>query len=139
MMRTRKIYITEFDKNRLEELINLAEEYGRKSRKDLESLIEELNRAEIVTSDKIPSDVVTMNSKIVIRDLDNSEVSTYILVFPSDADIDSKKISVLAPIGTAILGYAKGSVIEWPVPGGKRRIRIEKIVYQPEAAGDYHL
>jgi len=83
--------------------------------------------------------VVTMNSKVILRDLDISEEMNYCLVFPKDADIASGAISVLAPVGTAILGYREGDIVEWPVPSGKRRIRIEKILYQPEAAGDFHL
>jgi regulator of nucleoside diphosphate kinase len=139
MMKTRKIYITEFDKMRLEELMEVAAEFGDNARKDLESLEEELDNAEIVSSKDIPADVVTMNSKVVFRDLDTSETMTYVLVFPRDANIDAGAISVLAPVGTAILGYAKGDIIEWPVPAGFRRLRIEEIIYQPEAAGDYHL
>ena len=138
-MKTRKIYITEYDKMRLEELMEVAAEFGDDSREDLESLEEELDNAEIVSSKDIPADVVTMNSKVVFRDLDTSETMTYVLVFPRDANIDAGAISVLAPIGTAILGYAKGDIIEWPVPSGFRRLRIEEIIYQPEAAGDYHL
>jgi regulator of nucleoside diphosphate kinase len=139
MMKTRKIYITEFDKMRLEELMEVAAEFGDNDRRDLESLEEELDNAEIVSSKDIPADVVTMNSKVVFRDLDTSETMTYVLVFPRNANIDAGAISVLAPVGTAILGYAKGDIIEWPVPSGFRRLRIEEIVYQPEAAGDYHL
>ncbi len=89
--------------------------------------------------ERIPPDVVTMNSRVVLRDLDSDETMTYTLVFPKDADIGAGAISVLAPVGTAIIGYAVGAVIEWPVPGGIRRIRIEQILYQPEAAGDFHL
>ena len=138
-MATRKLCVTRFDKSRLEELIAVAKEFGDQTRKDLELLAGELERAEAVVSKNVPADVVTMNSKVVLRDLDTSEEMTYMLVFPSDADIEEGAISVLAPVGTAILGYAKGDVVEWPVPSGLRRIRIEKIVYQPEAAGVYHL
>jgi regulator of nucleoside diphosphate kinase len=138
-MAERKIYITEFDKMRLEELIEVAEEFGARDRKDLEALAEELARAEVVSSKDVPPDVVTMNSKIVLRDIDTSEEMTYVLVFPKNANIDAGAISVLAPVGTAILGYAKGDVIEWPVPSGIRRISIKEILYQPEAAGDLHL
>ena len=138
-MATRKLCVTRFDKSRLEELIAVAKEFGDQTRKDLELLAGELERAEAVVSKNVPADVVTMNSKVVLRDLDTSEEMTYLLVVPSDADIEEGAISVLAPVGTAILGYAKGDVVEWPVPSGLRRIRIEKIVYQPEAAGDYHL
>jgi regulator of nucleoside diphosphate kinase len=60
-------------------------------------------------------------------------------VFPSDADIEANKISILAPIGTAILGYRAGDLVEWPVPAGMKRLRIEAVLYQPEAAGQYDL
>lgn len=139
MMKARKIYITEFDKMRLEELIDVAAEFGDHVRKDIETLAGELDRAEIVSSKNIPADVVTMNSKVVLRDLDTSETMTYVLVFPRNANIDAGAISILAPVGMAILGYAKGAIVEWSVPSGLRRLRIEEIVYQPEAAGDYHL
>lgn len=138
-MARRKLYITEFDKSRLEELITVAEEFGGHDRKDLKSLAEELEKAEVVSPQDVPAKVVTMNSKVVLRDLGTSEEMTYVLVFPGDADINAGAISVLAPVGTAILGYAKGDIVEWPVPSGVRRIRIEDILYQPEAAGDYHL
>jgi regulator of nucleoside diphosphate kinase len=138
-MTARKIFITEFDKVRLEELIAVAEEFGDHDRRDLELLAEELDQAEVLLSEAVPPDVVTMNSKVVLRDLSTSEKMTYVLVFPKDANIDAGAISVLAPVGTAILGYAKGDVVEWPVPSGMRRIRIEEVLYQPEAAGDYHL
>ena len=139
MSTTRRLHITEFDKSRLEELIAVAEEFGSQDRKDLTSLAEELERAEVVSPKDVPADVVTMNSKVVLRDLSTSKEMTYVLVFPRDANIDAGAISVLAPVGTAILGYAKGDVVEWPVPSGVRRIRIDDVLYQPEAAGDYHL
>lgn len=135
----RNIFITEFDKKRLEELIDVAEEFGGHDRKDLEALAEELAKSEVVSSEDIPPDVVTMNSKVLLRDMETSEEMTCILVFPKDADVDAGAISILAPIGTAILGYARGDVIDWPVPSGIRRILIEEILYQPEAAGDLHL
>jgi regulator of nucleoside diphosphate kinase len=135
----RKIYITELDKMRLEELIEVAEAVDGRHRQNLEALADELDKAEVVPSREVPPDVVTMNSKVVLRDIDTSEEMTYSLVFPRDANLEAGAISILAPIGTAILGYAVGDVIEWPVPSGIRRIRIERILYQPEAAGDLHL
>ena len=132
-MKRRHIYITEFDKSRLEELISVAEEFGDKDRKDLDALAEELEQAEIVSPTDVPPDVVTMNSKVIIRDLTTSQKTTYALVFPINANIEKGAISVLAPVGTAILGYSKGDIVEWPVPSGIRRICIEEILYQPEA------
>ncbi len=139
IVRTRKLYVTQVDKERLEELIAVAEEFGDYSRKDLEGLAGELARAKVVPSKDVPPEVVTMNSQVILRDVDTSEEMTYSLVFPKDADIDAGAISILAPVGTAILGYSEGDVIEWPVPSGIRRIRIERILYQPEAAGDFDL
>jgi regulator of nucleoside diphosphate kinase len=136
-MTKRDIYITAFDKQRLEELIAVADDFGSSGRKDLVSLAEELTRAKVVASEKVPPDVVTMNSKVVLRDLSTSETMSYILVFPKDANIDEGSISVLAPVGTAILGYRVGDEIEWRVPSGLRRLKIEEILYQPEAAGDF--
>jgi len=138
-MAGRKIFITEFDKSRLEELLGVAKKFGSRDREDLESLEGELEQAEVVSSKDVPPDVVTMNSKVVLRDLKTSERMTYVLVFPREANIDEGAISVLAPVGTAILGYSKGDVVEWPVPAGIRRISIDDVLYQPEAAGDYHL
>jgi regulator of nucleoside diphosphate kinase len=138
-MKRREIFITQMDRDRLEELIAAAEEFEDQNRKDLHDLQEELDRARIVEPKKVPPDVVTMNSRVLLRDVDTSEEMTYTLVFPKDADIDSGAISVLAPVGTAILGYSEGDVVEWQVPSGRRRISVEKILYQPEAAGDYHL
>jgi regulator of nucleoside diphosphate kinase len=138
-MKPRKICITEADKKRLEELIEVAREFGGRAREDLEALAHEIQRADIVDPKTVRPDVVTMNSRAVLRDVDTGEEMDYVLVFPKDANIDVGAISVLAPVGTAILGYSKGDVIEWPVPAGMRRIRIEQIVYQPEAAGHFHL
>jgi len=138
-MKPRTICITEADKKRLAELIEVAGEFGGHARKDLEALARELARAEIVASKDVRPDVVTMNSRVVLQDVNTGEEMNYVLVFPKDANVNAGAISVLAPIGTAILGYSKGDVIEWPVPAGMRRIRIEKIVYQPEASGHFHL
>ena len=71
--------------------------------------------------------------------METNEEITYRLVFPEQADIDERRISVLAPIGTAMLGQREGDEFQWEVPEGLVRLRVEKIVYQPEAAGHYHL
>ena len=97
-------------------------------------LEEELDRARIVSAGRVPADVVTMNSRVRMTDLGTGKEMTYTLVFPREADFSQGKISVLAPIGTAILGYRAGDVIEWNVPGGRRKFRVEEILHQPEAA-----
>jgi regulator of nucleoside diphosphate kinase len=80
-----------------------------------------------------------MNSKAQVRDLETNEIMTYTLVFPGNANIDDGKISVLAPVGTALLGHRAGEEFEWHVPAGPVRLRVEEVLYQPEAAGHYHL
>lgn len=135
---SRTICITEADRKRLKELIGVVREFGSQTRKDLEKLAQELARAEVVDSKDVHPDVVTMNSRVILRDVDTGEEMNYALVFPKDANIETGAISILAPIGTAILGYSKGDIIEWSVPAGIRRIRIEQIVYQPEASGHFH-
>ncbi|GMV50799.1 MAG: hypothetical protein AMXMBFR67_23420 [Nitrospira sp.] len=103
----------------------------------MESLQNELDRAHIVEPTAIPDNVVTMNSQIRLKDMETDEEKNYTLVFPSDADIEKNKISILAQIGTAILGYRVGGTVDWLVPAGTRKVRIEEILYQPEAAGRY--
>jgi regulator of nucleoside diphosphate kinase len=102
-------------------------------------LEEELDKAVLVSSKKIPPNVVTMNTQMRVTDLDTDKEMRLHLVFPSYADFERGKISILAPIGTALIGYQVGDTIEWKVPAGIRRWRIEEITYQPEAAGDHHL
>lgn len=87
----------------------------------------------------IPGDVITMNSRVRLLDLHDGSVLEYTLVYPGDADYAAGKISVVAPIGAAMIGYKVGDEIEWEVPAGRRRFRIEAVLYQPEAAGDHHL
>lgn len=138
-MRKRRIYITAFDMTRLKELVAVASEFSDRDRGHLRDLEEELGRARVVDPKKVPRDVITMNSKVRIRDLDSGEEKVYSLAFPRDADIGRSKISILAPVGTALLGYRVGDTIEWNVPAGLRRLKVEEILYQPEAAGDYDL
>ena len=95
--------------------------------------------ARVISSKRVKPDVVTMNSTIKLRDLDNGELHEYQLVYPQDADPENNKLSILAPVGTALLGFSVGDTVEWPVPAGLRHLKIEEIIYQPEAAGDYTL
>jgi regulator of nucleoside diphosphate kinase len=100
----------------------------------------ELDRARVVAQDELPSDVVSMRSSVVYEDVDGGERREAILVYPDEADIEHSLISVLAPIGMALLGLSVGQSISWPVPGGRTRtIRVVSVDYQPEAAQDRHL
>ena len=133
------IHITELDYDRLTGLIDRTRESNGVDREYLNKLETELDRGEIVDPKDIPANVVTMRSQVRLKDLVSGESNTYSLVFPTEADFARGKISVLAPIGTAILGYRQGDTIEWPVPSGLRRLKIEEILYQPESAGDHDL
>lgn len=129
-----RIFITEADFDKLRRLIA-----GRRSTgvdaEHLNELEQELERAEVLgDGEPIPSDVVTMNSEVRLIDLDSGEIKVYKLVFPSQARSENA-LSVLAPIGTAILGYRVGSVIEWRVPRGVRRLKVLDVLFQPEVAG----
>lgn len=138
-MSGKPIHITQFDLERLRKLfLDLQSTDYRKS-EYLERLQAEIERAEVVAPKDIPEDVITMNSTVCLEDLDTKEEEIYTLVFPEDADISKGKISILAPIGTAMLGYEVGDSFEWEVPAGKRRLRVKKILYQPESSGDYNL
>ena len=134
------IYITEPDHERLTKLIEIARERESEANREyLDRLEEELDRAEVVQQKDIPADVITMRSTVRVKDLDTGEEMIYHLVFPTEANYDEGKISVLAPVGTAMLGYRHGDVIEWQVPSGVRRLAVEEVVYQPESQGEYHL
>ncbi len=103
----------------------------------LDELQAELDVAQIVSEAEVPSDVVTMNSTVSLRDLGTDEVETYTLVYPDRADIANHKLSVLAPIGTAILGYRVDDSICWRVPEGWRNLKVEQVIYQPERDGTF--
>ncbi len=135
----RAIYMTDFDLKRLRELVGVGITFKSKDAEYLRSLERELDRARVVDSKAIPKDVVTMNSQVRFVEVTTGEERVCTLVFPGNADIDQNKISVLAPIGTALLGYRVGDAIEWRVPSGKKQVRIEEILYQPEAAGRFDL
>jgi regulator of nucleoside diphosphate kinase len=137
--KTVNIHITEPDYQRLSGLIEITRERNGVDREYLNKLEAELDRAEIVDQKQIPADVITMRSKVRLKDLVSGEANTYSLVFPTEANFSEGKISILAPIGTAILGYKQGDTIEWPVPSGVRRLKVDKVLYQPEAEGNYEL
>lgn len=127
------IHVTEQDKSRLEDMIGAIIRSGKK-RDDFSSLIAELNRATVVSAKSISPNVVTMNSKVSIIDVDTSEKMKFTLVYPEDADAGENKISILSPIGSGMLGYKVGDEFQWAVPAGIRKFTIAKVNHQPEAA-----
>lgn len=132
-MAERDIFITEEDHEKLLQLIAGARQHRRRDLAHIEQLDAELERAHLVPASEIPPDVVTMNSRVLLRDLDTGAEMVMTLVFPRDANVDEQKVSVLAPLGTAILGYREGDTIEWQMPGRTRHLRVERVLYQPEA------
>jgi regulator of nucleoside diphosphate kinase len=138
MSDTRTIYVTRQDKTRLEAL--LGGPISGRNQEAAEALESELVQAKVVAPEEIPADVVTMNSKVRFVDEGSADERVVTLVYPRDSDPAEGKISVLAPVGAALLGLSVGQRIEWPVPGGRvKRLRIAEVLYQPEAAGDSDL
>jgi regulator of nucleoside diphosphate kinase len=135
MTTRRHIFITEDDMARLRELVRQGRMASRKDQKHLAELDQELDLAEVIEAGDVMRDVVTMHSTVRVRDVDSGTSKVYTLVFPVEADIEQERISVLAPIGTALLGFRSGDVFDWRTPGGTRRLQIEEVLFQPEAAG----
>src|SRR3954454_6566276 len=135
IMNAKNIFITEADYGRLLRLIESSRRFHNRDAEHLDDLEKEMDRAIVGKAGEVPHDVVTMNSRVRVKDLNSGREVTYQIVFPSDADVAKNRISVLAPIGTGLLGYSAGPTIEWHVPSGTRRFRILDVEYQPEAAG----
>jgi regulator of nucleoside diphosphate kinase len=132
----RNLIISQLDSVRIRQIFSSGKVF---TGKEGENLLGEINRAKIVTPKKIPSDVVTMNSVVKIKNIDMNKEYIIKLVYPEAADPRKGYISILAPVAAAILGYRKGDIIDWMMPSGNTKILVEEILYQPEAAGDYHL
>ncbi len=130
--------ISWFDRMRLAGFIKLLREQPDKQ-EAVDALKAKLERARIIKPEEVPPSLVTMNSKVILSDLDGGERVTLEVVFPPTADTTAGQVSVFSPIGLALLGCSEGAEVEWPVPGGKRRLRLIKVSFQPEAAGIYNL
>ena len=134
----KSILITDHDFDRLQTLTDVPQ-YPAIDVSPRTALKAELDRGTIVPATEVPDVVVTMHSQVRVRDFKSDETFTYTLVYPADADAEAGKLSVLAPLGTALLGTRVGSLVEFRAPAGIRRLCVEEILYQPEAAGDFHL
>jgi regulator of nucleoside diphosphate kinase len=132
-MKKLPIIMNAADHEELSCAIVAAGKLSDRARAEITALQSELARAEIVAPDEVPPDVITMNSRAELLDLDTNERMEFTLVFPAEADIEEGKISILAPLGTAMLGYRVGDEFEWAVPYGYRRLRVTQIEFQPEA------
>lgn len=130
----RRLLITDDDLKRLKALIEQARYREPRGNAYLDSLEGELVAACVVAPPAIPPDVVTMNSTVHLLDLDTEERIVFTLVFPEEADMGSGRVSVLAPLGTAALGYRAGDILSWQVPDGVRRLQVVEVLFQPEAS-----
>lgn len=140
MVKEETIWVTKTDLERLGNLIELVRNDGeRQLYQYIKKLEEKLEYAEVARSEDIPSSVITMRTKVRLKDLDTGEETVYSLVFPGEAQFDEGKLSILSPLATAILGYRLGDTVEFQAPSRLRRLKVLEILYQPESAGDLNL
>ena len=132
VMKQRNIIVTKTDLTRLQATINSARQDTRVPVQLLDSLEDELRRAQVVEPGELPDDVVSMESTIWFRDEADGDEECYTLVYPQQADVSQNKISVIAPIGTALLGYRIGDVVEWAVPAGISRLTITRVEHRSQ-------
>lgn len=131
-----KIFISTTDAEKLEKLLASLSSASLIGCAELEN---ELARATIVPPEEMPSTVVTMNSTVRFTVKSTNEDFELTLVYPKDASLEGKKISILAPVGSALLGLSQGDEIAWPKPGGGLiEVRVKEVLYQPERSGAYH-
>lgn len=135
----KQIIITKQDSNRIHKSILDARHNNSIKKEDADRLLHELHSAKIVDSTDIPADVVTMNSVVKIHFENNKTVTQFKIVYPDEANITEKKISIFSPVAAALIGYSVNDEIDWIVPAGMTKIIIDEIIYQPEAAGDFDL
>lgn len=134
-----QIIINRLDYARIKKCINDAKQFKSISNTEAEKLMKELDSAKIVEPTAIPSNVVTMNSIVRLSFVNNNKHVQFQIVYPDQANVKENKISIFSPIATALIGYKVADEIEWIVPAGLTKLRIDEIIYQPEAAGDYTL
>jgi len=135
-MAKRAIYLTVRDKDRLD-LLLISSAGTELDADSLEALEQDLDQAKLVPPGEIPTDVVTMNSQVRVRNLDTGEVQSFILVFPEFENEADNRLSILRPIAAAVLGHKKGDKVQWPTPEGMLNLQIEESCYEAEGAGRF--
>ena len=133
-MNDRPIYVTRLDAIRLRALQHRQTDASLRDQDNLRSLLAEIERANVAEPDAMPPDVISMGSRIWVRDLVTGARSEYTLVFPAEANVAARRLSVLAPLGTALLGCRQGDEVVWEMPGGVRRLRVELVGPDSDAA-----
>lgn len=134
-----RLIMSNLDSSRIKERIRREKMNKKMVTLEMKKLSNEFLKARIVEPSLIPPDVITMNSIVRLSDTEHNESITIQLVYPEDANVNEKKISVFAPIGSSILGNKQGSIIRLKEPIGDIKLHIDEIIYQPESAGDFHL
>jgi regulator of nucleoside diphosphate kinase len=134
-----KSVVTAVDRTRLHEMVRALRSVGDPFRSHLREPTDALERADVVTPAEVGEDVVTMNSRVRARDVETGRAETFTLVYHGESGMFDSRLSVLTPMGVAVLGARVGDVIEFPIRRGIRRLRIEEMLYQPEAAGGFEL
>jgi regulator of nucleoside diphosphate kinase len=131
-----RIVLSRHDLERLRPLLSARGSARATDREYLLDLEQEIDRAAIVENGSLPAGVVAVGSTATLLDIESGKYSNYTLVLPAHADVAEGRISVLAPLGTALLGYRVGDVVEWRMPGGMRRVRIEAVQHDDEPGGE---
>lgn len=120
------IYLSRYDYTKLRLLLSTAL-YSRTAQPTLRNLRAELDRAAVIDPAAFPAGVVTMDSRVEFEDVETGEIEAYTITFPERADVDAGRMSVLAPIGTALIGCRVGDLVQWSTPGGIRRLKVRSV------------
>ena len=128
--------ITHTDHRRLRSLVDHGLASEDRKTEHLAALWQRVRRARLVDPTEIPRNVVTMNSQVVLRSLESGDRLTCTLAYPSEARASGRHVPVTRPLGAAMLGKRVGQIIRWPTGARERRLRIQSVPYQPEAAGE---
>lgn len=134
-----KIILSKLDYSRIHKCIQDARQANTIGINEAENLLNELKSAKVVEPEEIPANVVTMNSVVRISFPETRKTLKFRIVYPDQANIKENRISIFSPVATALIGYRVSDEIEWIVPSGLTKLRIDEIIYQPEAAGDFNL
>jgi regulator of nucleoside diphosphate kinase len=134
-----QVIITKQDFNKIHRSITDAKAKNSIKKEEAEKLLAELKSAKIVEQDQVDGDVVTMNSIVKIHFQNNKTTMEFQLVYPADANIKERKISIFSSVASALIGYRVGDEIDWLIPSGMTKIVIDEVIYQPESAGDFDL
>ncbi|HKP56874.1 MAG TPA: GreA/GreB family elongation factor [Polyangiales bacterium] len=136
---THDIVVTHFDHHRLKGLVHVMRERSAVDPRSLDALELELERAQTMPAHVVPSDVITMNSTVMLQDIATGERSCVTLVFPDAPAPHGRQVPVLSSLGLALLGCRSGHIVELSGAGRPQKLRVEAVEYQPEARGNFFM